>query len=338
MIARTYILILALAATSCTTSRAVLAFRDGFAAEKAGDPTKALQKYEDAFERDSALYGAQLNRIRILALQPERRSDANALLDKLLKSAGSDKGVAGFAARMALVAGDVKLARLRLDVAEKTTKSSAFGNRVWQSAQVAVLAAEGQWHKAWEGAAALPADAADDLLLATVAWNAQQSTVAQARADLAPPSAELAILQALLARQAQKWQAILPLLKALEGEKEPPLVLALRAQAALNTGEKAEALRWAAQAAQREPSDAFYQELWAVTQISAGQPAQARDLLVGLTARGGGWTVWYNLAIARIQLGELTEALAAFDTAVQRCQTCAPAKRNRDALAKLGLQ
>ncbi len=338
MIQRICVLILALVVSGCTTSRAVLAYRDGFAAENAGEPAKALQKYEDAFERDSALYGAQLNRIRILALQPERRADANLLLDKLLKSAGTDKGVAGFAARMALVAGDVKLARQRLDVAEKTAKSNAMAIGVWQSAQVAVLAAEGQWRKAWDAVAALPVDAADDLLMATVAWNAAQPQVAKSRMEHAQPSAERAILQALLARQAQKWPDILVLLKGFEGDQESALVLALRAQAALNSGEKAEALRWAAQAAQKEPSDAFYQELWAVTQISAGQPTQARDVLVGLTARGGGWTVWYNLGIVRVQLGELTEALTAFDTAAQRCPTCLPATRNRDALAKLGLR
>lgn len=335
----------------CTTSRAVLLCHEGWQAETRGDTARALARYTEALDRNSKLLPAAMGRVRLIALQPERRAEADALLAKFLATNASDPAVAAFAARWALFTGDVRLARQRLvatrAIAPEDPPETAHA---LAAAEVAVAAAENRWQVASERAVALAVDATrasaggpetprfgtDALLLATVAWNVGQEGEARALAGTAAMSPQRQLILALAAREANDWAGVELALASLEGDAVTPLVLTLRSLAAGRRGDAGAAMAAAAEAARRDPADAFVTEVWANAQLGAGQVTTARDLLAGLTARGAGWSAWHGLGIAHVRLGDLAAAAQAFDTATVRCPTCAAPVRNRNVLRRLG--
>lgn len=329
------VLTIALAAPACTTSRGVLAYRAGALAEDKGDTTRALARYQEALEYDGKLYGAELARIRLWSQQPDRKTDAQEALDKLLKKAATEPVVAAFAAWHALAQGDVKLARARLDGAR--TRKPEDPADVWQAianARAALLAAEGRWQ---EAGASLAEAKASPLLHATIAWNLARDDEARAQLQAAQ-GPHAALLKAWLARSSGDWPAVKAAVQGLEGTAKTPAVQALLAEALLHAGDAGAALAQAAEAARRDPADLYVTEIWAVCQLGGGQAAAARDLLAGLTVRGAGWSAWYHLGLAHLQLGDLAAAQQAFTAAAQRCPTCRPAVHNRDVLQRVGLR
>ncbi len=325
---------------SCTASRSVDAWRDGWALEQKGESTLALRKYTDATSRLGKYTGAMLNRIRLMSAVPERRADAQELLDKLVKSEASDARVAAFAAMWALWQGDVALARTRLAAGALKADDQDDTVAAYHQAQLAVLMAEKQWQSAWREAKALaPMTPQDHLRKATLAWNVGDWQRAEELVELALDGKEKWLLQALLAARREQWPQTQKVLARLEGDAVTPLVLALRAQAALhaNPPDLATGLRDASEAAKRDPADPLVTEVWGAAQLYAKQPQLARDLLAGLTVRGAGWSAWYNLGIAHLRLGDLPAAAQAFAMAAQRCPGCEAAVKNRDVLARMGV-
>lgn len=107
--------VIVVAATGCTTSRAVRAWHAGIAAEDAGQLTKARRKYAESYGRNSAHAGAELARLRLLATVPESRKKAEESLKELLEKKSDRAEVLLFASWWALLEGDVKVAQTRLD-------------------------------------------------------------------------------------------------------------------------------------------------------------------------------------------------------------------------------
>jgi tetratricopeptide (TPR) repeat protein len=326
------------ATAGCTTSRAVLAWEAGAKAETAGKYDTAVLRYGEAAGRNGQLVGAALGRIRVLARLPDRRKEADELLTDLMKKQASHPAVAAFAAYLALVDGDAKLARKRFDAGRALLPEDAPDvAQARQEVEVALLAAEGKAREAHEKALALgEVHPRTGLLRATLAWNAGDAPAATTALALAPDSPQRAVLQALLARGAGDWAVVTAALAKLEGEAVTPLVLALKAEALLSQGESAKALEQAAEAVRRDPTAAYPTEVWAAAQLGAGQAALAKDLLAGLTARGAGWSAWHNLGICQVKLGDLAAASAAFDQALARCPTCEAPRKNREVLKKIG--
>lgn len=328
-----------LALPACTTSRAVLTFREGWQAEQRGDTSKAAKLYAEAASRDGRQVGARLDRIRLLALTPEGQDEARELLDKLAKSEGSDPRVAAFAATWALWKGDVGLAAHRLAAVRpaKADDPEDAGPALAQ-ARLAVLAAQGHWQEAWPLAQSqTPTTASAALRQATIAWNTRHLDAATAWLAQAPVGTARAHLVAWIAAKEGRWRDVEAALAPLEGVDVTPHVMILRARAALARGDAQEASSLAGQAARREPGDAEVTEVWAVTLLSSGQAASARDLLAGLTARGAGWTAWHHLGLALLKLGDPAAATVAFQGAAQRCPTCAGTVKNAAVLQKLGI-
>jgi len=323
-----------LALGGCTTSRAVLAWRQGWQAEENGNHQAALREYADATSRNGKLAGAALNRVRLIALQPDRREEATLLLDKTLKSNAGEPEVAAFAAQWALWLGDVKLARQRIDAARVPgADTPADVVAALEDSRRAVLAAESRWA---EAAKCTTTQGGSPVLRAVVAWNAGDVATAAAATAQAPQGKHRALLEAVLARDRGDWPAATAALAGLDAADSDVLVLTLRGEAAVQLGRADQALQAAGEAAQRAPADARATEVWAVAQLVAGQAAAARDLLAALTVRGAGWSAWQNLGIAHLKLGDLPAAASAFAQAAQRCPTCEPALHNRAALQRMG--
>ena len=328
------------ATAGCTASRSVDEWREGWAAEARGDVKLAERRYAAVNSRMGNYPGARLNQIRLLAAVPERRADAQELLDKLLKSEAADRRVAAFAALWALAQGQPAQARARLGAATAEPNGDPQVEAAFAEAEIAVLMAEKQWQVAWQRVQQrTPTTARAHLQFAILAWNVGEFARAEAWLTAAPAGRETSLLRALLLAKHHNWGAVLAALAPLEGEAVTPLVLTLRAQAALYTQppDVAAALRDAAEAARRDPANPAATEVWACAQLQADQPQLARDLLAGLTARGGGWTTWFNLGLAHLRLGELVAAAQTFQAAAQRCPGCAVAVKNRDALRDLGV-
>lgn len=328
------------ATTACTSTRAVDRWRDGWALEQKKEPQLALRQYMDATSRLGKYNGVMLNQIRLMSAVPERRPDAQALLDKLVKSDPSDARVAAFSAMWSLWQGDVPLARARLAAGVLKADDAVDTVAAMRQAELAVLMAEKKWQAAWQIAKDVtPNTPQDHLRMATLAWNAQEWTKAATWLSPALECPEKWLLQALMAARAGHWPEAQRVLARLEGDAVTPLVLALRAQAALHATppDLAMGLRDAAEAAKRDPADALVTEVWAEAQLYTKQPQLARDLLAALTVRGAGWSAWHNLGLAQLSLGDLPAAAQAFAMAAQRCPDCRPAVQNRDVLAKMGV-
>lgn len=332
------VLLVALGLCGCTTSRAVQTYQQGWQAEARGDTGKANRLYLEAIERDSHLFGARLNRIRLLAQAPEGQDEARLLFAKLVKSEPGDPRVAAFASMWALTQADAAQARQRLEAARALRADDpADAGAVLAEARVAVAAAQARWADAWPLAQAQTPTEATALRWATVAWNAGHVQAAEAWAHLAPQSGARATILALAAAESGRWRDVDAALADLAGADVTSAVLTLRARAALALGDAAKAVTLAGDAARRNPADGDATELWAVALLQAGQAATARDLLAGLTARGSGWTAWHHLGIAHLRSGDPAAATAAFQVAAQRCPTCAVAVKNAAALTRLGL-
>ena len=319
----------------CTTSTAVLTWHEGWQAEQQGDRQRAERKYDDAARYDGNMVGAACNRVRLIAAHPDRQAEAKESLDKLLKTKGATPEVAVIGALAALGEGNVSVARKRL-AASRVVKpdDSASVRAAVAVAEVQLRAAEGRWQEAAEAqlGAALPEEAsAARATYALALWNAGR--IDEAAGQIAG-AGELA---PWLAGRKADWLAVLRLLEQVPAAKLSAQQQALRAWALAQTGDVAGALGLAAAAAQRDPGQALLAEVWGAVAVAAGEFGLARDVLAGLVARSPavGWTAWFNLGVAQVQLGELSGARLAFDRAVGLCAECAPAVKNRNALRGL---
>ena len=105
---------LLLVTSGCTTSKAVRAWHDGWRAERKGDFERASKRYSWAYGRDGALVGAELGRLRILAIQPDQAEAVSKALKTLIKKKGDQVSVQLFATGWALTQRDLPLAVKRL--------------------------------------------------------------------------------------------------------------------------------------------------------------------------------------------------------------------------------
>ena len=344
--------LLALSSGGCTTSRAVLAWRAGVVAERAGDTEEAGRKYAEAHGRDGNQYGAELAAIRLLLVVPDQREAGEKRLATLLGKRGARPDVAAFGALWAVARGDVAQATARLaagraaaELQEKKAKGAcAPAAAAWLRAGATVAATAGRWQDAAAGfaraGALCGADAADARWLAVIAWNLQCEGDAPAQADSGlASSAEGRLLLALQARGRGSWGDVATLLRPATEDGEDAEHLALRAEAAVHLGQVEDAQALAERAARAAPQSAFAQQVWALALLSAGQWQRARDLLAGLVARGGDhddWTIAHDLGIAEIRLGHLVAAVGHFERAARQCPTCEPAVRNLELLQRIG--
>lgn len=322
-------------ATGCTTSRPVIAWHDAWRAEAEGDRDGALELYGLA-ARDPALTGAACNRVRLLAATPGREAEAKELLQVLVKRAASSPDVAMTAAWFALQQGDAKLARQQWAGA-RTLR--AADPPVWRemlaATAAAVLAAEGRWQEAQATLAGLPQAATETgLAVAVAAWNglAPVETVA------VPAAADAAAawrLRAWLALQQGQWPGVCAALAHVADADRSADDRAVLAWAWLQQGEIGQALALLATNSRASPQHALTSEVLAVAQIRTGDAVAARDQLAALVARGGGgWSAWWNLGLAHLQLRDPQAALAAFDQGLLRCPHCQSLRQNRDVLRR----
>lgn len=333
LLPRWLVLTLLLLSGACTTSRAVWLAREGWQAESRGQVVHALSCYEAAAAIDRKQVAARLNWIRLRAQSPDGRDEAGKALDALLQEQPDEPRVAAFAATWALWQGDAGLARQRLERAR--TPEPAAGPEVaaaLQEARLQLAAVQGRWSEAWHLAGEVTPSASQAVRRAAVAWRAGHRPEAEAwltRASAGQGGLTRAVLLAAQGRHAD-------VLSSLEGAPDDAAVLGLRARAMLGLGRTSEALAWATQAARLTPSDAALTELWAVTLLATQQPSVARDLLVGLSARGASWTVWHHLGLAHLALGDGRAALQAFQSAMALCGgSCPASQQNAHVLAAI---
>ncbi|MBI5611353.1 MAG: hypothetical protein HY902_20945 [Deltaproteobacteria bacterium] len=321
--------LLAAAAGSCTTSRPVLLWREAWQAEQRGDLGVAERRYQEAYGLDGSLLGAACNRLRLVARQPDRLPEARDLAEKLMKSKGTEPEAASCAAMFALVDGDAGLAQKRLAAVRALKPAdSAEVRQNLAAARRVVAAAGGRWQAALE-VADLPADGtAVQQGRAIAKWNSKLP-------DSEPVPPGLPELAAWRAAERGDWLALRKTLEAMP--QRSPTLQALLGWALLQLGDPAAALQLAADGAQRAPADGFCQETWGVAALAAGQASLAVQVLAAATLHSAGWTAFFHLGLAQIQVGDLPAALASFEQASLRCPNCAPAVRNRDALRSAGL-
>jgi tetratricopeptide (TPR) repeat protein len=334
------------AQSACITPRSTHAWHEGAAAEAAGDLVTAEARYTEAATGQDRLVGAELARIALMARSSDRRKDANKLLDAVLKKQPGDPLVASFAALMALIDGNPKLAAERLDASRALVAAdTADIRRGMQWAKLAVAA-----HNARDAeATAVLADLATsptptahlNALAVAVAWNAGDAAAVTKwqpgtgkDAVPWPEATEVWWLRALLARSAGDLTAALAHLEHVPKAERLQALTLLEAELRLRLGDLAGAAQVAGDAARKDPGDAELQEVWAVALLQLGEPAMARDLLAAVTARGARWSAYFHLGLAHVALGDLPAAEQAFSAAVIRCPTCKPASQNRDALRR----
>lgn len=356
----------------CTTSRAVLAWEAGWRAEAKGEYDTARRRYADAYERNDRLVGAELNRIRLLALAPDKRKEAQEDLDELLSKNGQVPEVAIFGAAWALAAGDAKRARERLKPVRAAVLTGATVGKVAEGVKIAKVAkiakvdkgcrttvrqflrldlrievALAHWPAARKrvqqlsarcGVAAVP-----ELCAALVAYNTGDvagATTWLARLPEGASGAEL--LRATLALRRGDHVGAAALLKTVEEPQLRAEVAILSAHAALARGDHPGAERLAQEALELAPAAMAPQLLLGVALLRRGEAPRARDLLAGAAARSKGtppWTLNFDLGLAELRLLQFDKARSAFAAAALACEKgpCEVAARNRDALAGLGL-
>ncbi len=323
---------------ACTTSRAVIAWHDGWQAEAAGDLALAEKRYGEAAAADKGQAGAACNRVRLMARHPDRQQETKEALEPLLKTKSAWPEVAAIGALAALKDGDAKLAQQRLAAARALNDGDRQDVRGGlRMAKVAVAAVQGHWREASDTKllAGLPQEAtAVRLAAATATYNGGDVALA---GKLLPEQAgaEAAELRAWLAADRGDWAAVRTALEQVPEADRTPRLDALKAWSLVRSGDGAGGLALAADAARRDPDDPVAAQVWATASLSSGQASQARDLLAGLAARGGGWAVWFNLGLAQLVLADPQAALQAFEQSALRCPTCAPATKNRDVLRRV---
>ncbi len=324
------LLLLAPVVSACTTSRPVLIWREGWQAEQRGDLGVAERRYQEAYSLDGSLLGVACNRLRLLARQPDRLPEARELAEKLMKSKGTEPEAATCASMFALVDGDAALAQKRL-VSVRALKpvDTPEVRQNLAAARLVVAAASGRWQEALD-VADLPGEGtAVQQGRAIAKWNSKLP-------DAEPLPPDLPELAAWRAAERGDWAALRKTLEAVP--RRSPILQALLAWSVLQLGDPAAALQLAADGAQRAPADGFCQETWGVAALAAGQASLAVQVLAAATLHSSGWTAFFHLGLAQIQVGDLPAAMAAFEQASLRCPTCAPAVRNRDALRSAGLR
>ncbi len=344
------LLVLAGGLSACTTSRAALAWEDGWQAEARGDLKRAGSRYANAYSRNGFLVGAELNRLRLLARVPDKRAAVGQELDRLLAKRGEVAEVAIFGAVWALTEGDAKKAASRLDVVRAkigAQRGCSSLRRDFMRADLQVAVAAFRWPVARRVVAQLGArcgtEAVPAATAALVAWNIgdrDQAAVWLGRA--ATERRDRGLLPALLALHKGDARRAQALLAKVDQPKLNDLVLVLRAHAALAAGDAVTAERLARRALAANPTSSAPQQLLGVALLRRGDAQRARDLFAGAAAAFKGtppWTLSFDLALAELQLGHLEQARAGFETASRACDkgACEVAGRNYKAMVKLGL-
>lgn len=320
---------------ACTTSTAVLVWHDGWVAERAGDLEKAERKYTVATELDPGLVGAECNRIRLLAAHPDRQSQAQQALEKLMKTKAATPEVAATGAFAALSAGTLDVAQKRLAAARKLQPTDAIDvHQAVAAATVLAHAAAGNWTQSLAASAAttLAEDAtAARQSAAIAAWNLGDLPAAEA---VAPRDSELGVWLAVASGQ---HGLAVQRANALTQSTKSGQLHAISAWARAQSGDLAGARGDLALAAKADQGSALVAQVTAGLALLDGQAAQARDVLAGIVARtpSAPWSVWFDLGVAQVQTGEVSAAQASFSRAAQLCSQCPSAVRNRDLLARL---
>jgi tetratricopeptide (TPR) repeat protein len=198
-----------------------------------------------------------------------------------------------------------------------------------------VLAAEGQWQKAGAALAGLPeAPTGTQLAVATAAWNGGADPLSCVVPEAADSPAAWR-LRAWLAVHRGAWAEAAAALERVRATERTVDDRALWAWTWLQQGETGKALEGLAEIGRLAPQHPLAMEILAVAQLKSGDAQSARDQLAALVGRGGGgWSAWWNLGLAYLQLRDPQAALAAFDQGVLRCPSCAPLRKNRDVLRR----
>jgi hypothetical protein len=329
---------------ACTTSRAVVAWHDGWIAEEQGDLALAEKRYGEAAGYDKGQVGAACNQVRLMARHPDRRDQSKEQLDLLIKAKPAWPEVATIGSLAALHSGDAKLADQRLKASRALNDADRRDVRhALRFAKVSTAAVQGRWREATDEKllVGLAEDAtAARMAAAAAAYNGGELALA---ARLMPPqslnaqdnSVAATELRASLAAEQGQWQVVRREIEALALAERSPRLEALRAWSLLRSGDAAAGLAAAAEASRRQPDDPYVSQVWAAAQLANGQAQLARDLLAVLAARGGGWSTWHDLGLAQLALADPQAALSSFEQAAARCPGCEPAVKNRNALRRI---
>ncbi len=128
-------LLCAAALGGCTTSKAVRHWHSGWQREARGDLSGAAKFYAKAYARDGRLLGAELDRLRLLARQPDQRKAVDTRLKELLKDHPEAVEVQLFAAGWALFGEDSAGALKRLSAVNEVAVAKADRKRAELAAE-----------------------------------------------------------------------------------------------------------------------------------------------------------------------------------------------------------
>ncbi|MCO4761415.1 MAG: hypothetical protein KC502_07915 [Myxococcales bacterium] len=354
--------------SGCTTSKAVRAFHDGEKAEKAGDYARAAKRYQWAFKRNGALVGAELNRLRILARQPDEAANVDKALKELSAEHRHNVHVHLFAVGWALAKGDVAGANKRLGLI----------------GEVSVAKADKPFHEAWKVAAAARQQAiaksqpiAGKGLIpvcgpAKISWlrlrvrasargkkfaaasEAARVLLGDCKESPGPLAIDLARMHLGLQqpRKARRIAARMkskrgPDVRALSAEiafalneparvarlvrgRDDPRALALMAWVQWRQGKHHRAIARSARAIRADPKAALAVQVQVAAAMSSGELELAEGVLRGAGALLGidVWTLAFAEGVIAVRAGKLASALRSFQRAVARCPTCKPPRHN----------
>ncbi len=354
-------LLLATALTDCTTSKAVRAWHDAEAARERGDRARALQRYQDAFDRDGNQFGAEVARLSLLALDPSATARVTAGHEALLVRRAGTVEVELLGVGLDLVAGRTAQAQARLatitDLAVEQAEMRLNGGRANTEPCGGVRREVARLRL--EAAMQALSSAAGPARLAPAALQTARDLQQRCGAGLRPREALLiGVLllqagekdrvaawldsQATSTPDSQRLRATLALqrgdpkgaLAALAGLDDASAAM-LRAAAHIALRAGGEAMAAIAVARQAGAHAATLLPLEAAAALLADEPKRARDLLAGLVAQGGAglsWTAAFDLGLAELALGDPAAAIEAFALASRLCPSCQAPRQNLLAL------
>jgi hypothetical protein len=337
--------------SGCTTSRAIRAWHDAEDALAAGNRAKAVDRYSEAYGRDSGLVGAEANRIALLARDPAATARVAEAYDALATQKAGRVEVVLLGAGLDALAGRAKeafAAASALDAAVVAKADRTLGalstscGALWRNQQLILLDTSLALHRP------APATAAADRLFARCATSLrprEAMLIANAALAVGDATRALAVIARLDAADphARRLRATLHLRlgepaaaqAALAGLHAPADEL-LSAQAALALGDAAAAGAALSAARNGGVAEAELLPVEGALALLTGDARRGRDLLAGLVARRDTtlrWTTAFDLGLCELQLGDLDAARGAFAVANTLCGGCAPAQRNLDALS-----
>jgi len=323
----------------CTQSRAEIAWRDGYRAERAGKLEEARRFYEDSVSRVGTPVGAEVNLALLDGRDPEQREAARKRLAKAARGHGDDAEVTARWGLWLLAEGKRDDARAQCESARR--KAPAL--RLARACLGLLANLEERWADSAEllgGAVGDDAPASVLVAAAFAALHVGRPELAQGAvsvlAKVAPESSRrlhaIAWLEASRGHWGEARDAAVRALAAFPREAELAVLLALVERRAGHRAESETAVRKAL-VASPERRDARH--LLGVLLYERGAFSEALALLHALSAPPAApdARVSFHLGLCQLRLGRLVEARASFAQAAALDPSLAAARRNMDALA-----